>query len=271
MCTKAGVRFHLGRTVSAFDGKILTLDDGRALDVDLVVLGIGVRPRLDLAEAAGLKLDRGVAVDARFRTSAPGVFAAGDIARYANPAGGAAIRVEHWVTAERQGQIAAANMLGMDTPIEEPAFFWSAHYDVSIRYVGHAEQWDRSDVDGDLDLRRTPRCATSAATSCWPRRHRWPYERLEALRIGQSLRRGFQAEPAKFRRPPLRPGVVVLGLALTADLVAAGRRTIGWKLTPAGTGHRLVVSPPARYFESVQLSLRPYGELGSVEAIARTD
>jgi len=180
-----GVQFHLGHTVSAFDGKTLTLDDGAALAVDLVVLGVGVKPRVDLAEAAGLQLDRGVVVDARFRTSAPGVFAAGDIARFADPASGAPIRVEHWVAAERQGQIAAANMLGIDLPIREPPFFWSAHYDVTIRYVGHAEHWDRIDVDGDIAARdATLRYLSGGALLAAATLGR----DLESLRIGQALR-----------------------------------------------------------------------------------
>jgi len=178
------------------------LDDGATLAVDLVVLGVGVRPRLDLAEAAGLKVDKGVVVDARFRTSAPEVFAAGDIARFADPAGGAPIRVEHWVAAERQGQIAAANMLGIDTPIDEPAFFWSAHYDVSIRYVGHAEQWDRIDVDGDIAGQdatvRYLRGETVLAAATIGRDG-------EALRIGQAMRdhndRRMARTPAPGRAP----------------------------------------------------------------------
>jgi len=180
-----GVHFHLGRTAGGFDGKTLTLDDGATLATDLVVLGVGVRPRLALAEAAGLAIDQGVVVDARFRTSAPGVFAAGDIARFADPAGGAPIRVEHWVAAERQGQIAAANMLGVDTPIDEPPFFWSAHYDVSIRYVGHAEHWDRTQVDGDIDAQdATVRYFSGGALLAAATVGR----DLEALRIGQALR-----------------------------------------------------------------------------------
>jgi len=180
-----GVRFHLGRSVSAFSGGTLTLDDGTKLPADVVVLGVGVKPRLELAQAAGLKIDDGVLVDARFRTSAPGVFAAGDIARFPDPASGAPIRVEHWVAAERQGQMAAANMLGIDTPIDEPAFFWSAHYDVSIRYVGHAERWDRIEIDGDLAGRNATvrylggESLLAAATVG---------RDLEALRIGQAMR-----------------------------------------------------------------------------------
>jgi NADPH-dependent 2,4-dienoyl-CoA reductase/sulfur reductase-like enzyme/nitrite reductase/ring-hydroxylating ferredoxin subunit len=145
-----GVDFHLGRKVRGFDGAILSLDDNSTLRCDLVVAGVGVKPRLDLAKTAGINTDKGVLVDACFRTSAEGVFAAGDIAEYPDPVSGARIRVEHWVAAERQGQIVAANMLGLSEPIAEPPFFWSAHFGVSIRYVGHAESWDRIEVDGDL-------------------------------------------------------------------------------------------------------------------------
>jgi NADPH-dependent 2,4-dienoyl-CoA reductase/sulfur reductase-like enzyme/nitrite reductase/ring-hydroxylating ferredoxin subunit len=179
-----GVQFHLQRTVSAFDGRSLTLDDGAELGVDLVVLGVGVRPRVELAEAAGLKIDKGVVVDARFQTSAPGVFAAGDIARFPGAHGGA-IRIEHWVAAERQGQIAAANMLGLNEPINEPLFFWSAHYDVTVRYVGHADSWDRIDIDGDLAAHdatvRYFSGETLLAAATVGRD-------MESLRIGQSLR-----------------------------------------------------------------------------------
>jgi NADPH-dependent 2,4-dienoyl-CoA reductase/sulfur reductase-like enzyme/nitrite reductase/ring-hydroxylating ferredoxin subunit len=148
-----GVRFHLGRTVKSFDGARLTLDDDTIVMADLVALGVGVRPRLALAEAAGLTLDKGVVVDAEMRTSDPSIFAAGDIARYPNPAGDDAIRVEHWVVAQRQGQVAAANMLGLGQPLAEPPFFWSAHYDVTLRYVGHAERWDRIEIDGSIEER----------------------------------------------------------------------------------------------------------------------
>ncbi len=145
-----GVTFHLGRKPRGFDGAVLTLDDSTTLRCDLVVAGVGVKPRLDLAKGAGIAADKGVTVDARFQTSAQGVFAAGDIAEYPDPVSGARIRVEHWVAAERQGQIAAANMLGRNEPIAEPPFFWSAHYGASIRYVGHAESWDTIEVNGDL-------------------------------------------------------------------------------------------------------------------------
>jgi apoptosis-inducing factor 3 len=143
-----GVRFHLRQKAERFDGRRLTLSNGRSLDADFVVLGVGVRPRTDLAAAAGLAVDNGVIVDRHFETSAKGVFAAGDVARYPDPRTGKLIRVEHWVAAERQGQAVAANLLGRQTPFSGVPFFWSNHYGHAIRYVGHAPDWDAVDIDG---------------------------------------------------------------------------------------------------------------------------
>jgi len=148
---KQGVVFHLQRKAKSYETGRLTLDDGEMVSADLVVAGVGVAPRLELAEAAGLAMDEGVVVDARFRTSAPGVFAAGDIARYPDCVSGQPIRVEHWVAAQRQGQVAAANMLGLATRFQEPPFFWTAFYGLGLHYVGHAESWDRIDIEGDLE------------------------------------------------------------------------------------------------------------------------
>lgn len=148
-----GVHFHLGHTVKSVEAASVTLDDGSTLAADLVVAGIGVRPNEELAAAAGLKVNRGIEVNEFLETSAAGVYAAGDVARYPDPRTSDRIRVEHWVHAQRQGQAAARNILGAKQRFADVPFFWSAHYGDTIAYVGHAEKWDKVVLDGRIGAR----------------------------------------------------------------------------------------------------------------------
>ena len=144
-----GVRFHLGTGPRAIGPASVTLEGGEELAADLVVTGVGVQPDVALAQRAGLAVDRGVVVDEQLRASAPDVWAAGDVARWPDARTGELIRVEHWVVAGRMGQIAAKNVLGAGMRCDIVPFFWSAHFDLTIQYVGHAERWGRIDVAGD--------------------------------------------------------------------------------------------------------------------------
>ena len=153
-----GVRFRLGRKAEGFDGRRLALDDGSAVEADLVVAGIGVAPRVALAREAGLAMagedeGGGILVDERLETSAPGVFAVGDVASYPDPHTGRRIRVEHWVHAERQGQHTARVLMGEADAYTDPPFFWSAHFDTGLRYLGHVGRIEDAEVDGSVEGR----------------------------------------------------------------------------------------------------------------------
>ena len=148
-----GVRFFLGNGVKSIERASVLLNDGRSLPADLVVIGAGVRPNVQLAKAAGLRVDNGIVTNEFLETSARGIFAAGDVARFPERFGSTSIRVEHWVVAERQGQAFARHILGERQPYSDTPFFWSAHYDVSINYSGNAAGWDQVEVRGSLDDR----------------------------------------------------------------------------------------------------------------------
>ena len=148
-----GIRFHLASTLRAIHPHAVELDDGHMLAADLVVLGVGVRPRTDLAEKAGLEVGDGIIVDSLLRTSAPRIWAAGDVACYPEPRSGTSVRIEHWVVAQRQGQAVARDMLGLGAPFQEVPFFWSQHYDVKLAYVGHANGEADIEVAGSFPKR----------------------------------------------------------------------------------------------------------------------
>ena len=146
----SGIVFHLNERPKAIERGAVVLESGGRVEAEFVVAGIGVKPRLELAESAGLSQDRGVTVNQFLETSVPGIYAAGDIARWPDPHTGKSIRVEHWVVAERQGQTVARNILGRRERFDAVPFFWSLHFGLDVDYLGHAERWDRIEIVGDI-------------------------------------------------------------------------------------------------------------------------
>ncbi|MDV3256416.1 MAG: FAD-dependent oxidoreductase [Sphingomonas sp.] len=145
------VKFHMERAVTGIDESAVLLDDGSRIEAGLVVIGVGARPAISLAEDAGLETDDGVMVDQFLQTSASDVYAAGDIARWPDPHSGETIRIEHFAVAERQGQTAARNMLGMGEPFDAVPFFWTEQHGLALAYVGHSQGWDKLEVDGSIE------------------------------------------------------------------------------------------------------------------------
>ena len=148
-----GVRFHFESRVEAILPHGVQLAGGVVLPATLVVLGVGVRPAVALAAAAGVAVDHGILVDEFLETNVPGIYAAGDVARWPDPRRGGRSRPEHWVVAERQGQTAARNLLGGREPFRAVPFFWSQHYDVTIAMVGDPTGCDRVIVQGSAAAR----------------------------------------------------------------------------------------------------------------------
>jgi 3-phenylpropionate/trans-cinnamate dioxygenase ferredoxin reductase component len=151
--TDHGVRMLSGTRVEAFEGTTaverVRTRDGRRLECDFVVVGVGAQPRSALAAQAGLYVDDGIVVDEHLQSSMPGVFAAGDVAMAHHPFYERRIRVEHWDTALHQGPVAARNMLGRSEAYERLPYFYSDQYDVGMEYAGHAPRWDRVVFRGD--------------------------------------------------------------------------------------------------------------------------
>jgi 3-phenylpropionate/trans-cinnamate dioxygenase ferredoxin reductase subunit len=148
-----GVEVLTGATVEAVERERVVVAGGRVVECDNVVIGIGVAPRTELAAAAGLDVEDGIVVDARLRTSADGVFAAGDVANAAHPLLGARLRIEHWHNALEQGPAAARSMLGTGEPYDRIPYFFSDQYDIGMEYAGHATDWDEVVFRGDVEGR----------------------------------------------------------------------------------------------------------------------
>jgi 3-phenylpropionate/trans-cinnamate dioxygenase ferredoxin reductase subunit len=151
-----GVALHTGEGVETVEesegGVVVRTTAGRTVEGDLVVVGVGIEPRTELAEEAGLDIDNGVLVDGGCRTSVDGVFAAGDVANHDHPLFGR-IRVEHFDNALKMGTHVAQNMLGGDQPFDDPHWFWSDQYDLNLQYGGFAKEWDQIVIRGSVEDR----------------------------------------------------------------------------------------------------------------------
>lgn len=153
----SGVDLRCGVCVESIaqtaSGVIVKTRDGDSIEGDVVVVGIGIVPNVDVAKATEITVGNGIRVDEFCRTTAPGIYAAGDVANHYHPLFDRRMRVEHFDNATRQGAVAAMNMLGFRTRYEDPHWFWSDQYDHSLQYVGHAERWDDIVVRGSIEDR----------------------------------------------------------------------------------------------------------------------
>lgn len=148
-----GVEFHLGQSVAEVTATGVRTVAGVEIAADVILVGIGVRPSVELARRAGLEVDGGIVVDEHLETRVRGIYAAGDVVRFPDARSGQRIRVEHWVVAQRMGAQVARNVLGERAPFRDVPFFWTVHYDVTLSYVGHAEGTDDIHVEGSLEAR----------------------------------------------------------------------------------------------------------------------
>jgi 3-phenylpropionate/trans-cinnamate dioxygenase ferredoxin reductase component len=193
-----GVEVVTGATVAAIEDGRVALAGGRAVECDHVVVGIGVVPRTELAEAAGLGVENGILVDDRLRTSADGVFAAGDVANAQHPLLKTRLRVEHWHNALEQGPAAARSMLGTGDAYDRIPYFFSDQYDVGMEYAGHAAEWDEVVFRGDVEARefiafwvRDGRVLAGMNVNVWD-----VTDDIQAL-----IRAGAPVDPARLRDP----------------------------------------------------------------------
>jgi len=149
-----GVHLHTNEAIERFEGdthvqRVIT-STGRSIDCDFVVVGVGVAPANELAEAAGIEVDNGIVVNEYCETSAPDVYACGDVANFFHPLLGHRLRIEHWSNAQNQGVAAAKSMLGIREPYADIPWFWSDQYELNLQYVGHAMRWDEVVLRGDV-------------------------------------------------------------------------------------------------------------------------
>jgi 3-phenylpropionate/trans-cinnamate dioxygenase ferredoxin reductase subunit len=148
-----GVQFVGGAAIEGIGDDGVRLSDGRVFAADFVVAGVGVTPRVGLAQAAGLPIDNGILTDEYLQTSTPGIFAAGDVANAMHPCYGERVRVEHWDNALHQGPAAARNMLGQQRAYDRIPYFFSDQYDIGMEYSGHPTAWDEVVFRGDVAKR----------------------------------------------------------------------------------------------------------------------